>query len=236
MKIDDDVLIAYAMGTLLPEEEREVVLFLRRNPEAAARAQSYFDTLTDFALSNEPEALPEDAEDRLLARIRGTAEVDARTPAAPVETTMLPPRKPPRRAWWVGLAAAAAILAFAWFGVFQGDVGVWQAERQLQSICAQPGASCVTLRDDDDEAIGTLARRPDDSLLVVLAHHPPRDRVYQAWEIVEGTPRSLGTWRARVIDVDAPLAPESVFGITVEPPSGSEAPTTAPFVVVPVTG
>lgn len=31
------------------------------------------------------------------------------------------------------------------------------------------------------------------------------------------------------------VAPESVFGVTVEPPGGSEGPTTTPFVVLPVT-
>lgn len=229
MTIDEDILIAYATGALTPEEEREVTNYLQQNPEAAARVQDYFATLAAFALSQEPEAVPDNAEDELLARIR---EQSAGSSGKKVEPTVLVMPKARRRTWWAGLAAAAVVFALLWVGVFQPQVRTWQAERQLQEICTQPGADCHTLRDEQGEVIGTLARRPDDSLFVVLDQPPPRPQVYQAWEIVDGSPRSLGVWSERFIAIDKPLEAGSAFGVTVEPPGGSDQPTSAPIVVV----
>lgn len=248
MKIDDDTLIAYALGMLTPEEEDEVARYLQGHPEAAAEVQAHFEALAAFALSHEPEELPADAEERLLARVRQTGAGDANPrpgsaepPSAPdvpqhgKEVIVLPRKaasRERRHAWWLGLAAAAAALILAWFGFLGPQVQIWQAQRQLEEICARPGAACQVLVDDANRPIGILARRPDNSLFVLLESDPPAAQVYQAWEIVEGTPFSVGVFEGRVIDIREPLSPESVFGVTLEPPGGSEQPTTAPFVVV----
>lgn len=247
MKIDDDTLVAYALGMLTPEEEDEVARYLQEHPEAAAEVQAHFQALAAFALSHEPEEVPADAEERLLARVRQTGAGDANPlpgsaepPSAPApqhgkEVIVLPGKAPRKRRpmWWLGLAAAAALL-LAWFGFLEPQVQHWQAQRQLEEICARPGAACDVLVDDANRPIGTLARRPDNSLFVLLESDPPGAQVYQAWEIVGGTPFSVGVFESRVIDIREPLSPESVFGLTLEPPGGSEQPTTAPFVVVPL--
>jgi len=57
-------------------------------------------------------------------------------------------------------------------------------------------------------------------------------RVYQAWKLVDGTPHSLGVVSATgVTAVPAELGHASAIAISVEPPGGSTAPTTAPVLV-----
>jgi anti-sigma-K factor RskA len=227
--IDDDILIAYALGMLTPEEEREVARYLREHPEAAAKVRDHLDALAAVALCQEPEALPEDAEARLLARIHEGNPIKA--PAQP-KVIAMPRRRQLTR--WMGLAAAAAVLALAWFGFLGPRYQIWQAERQLQAICAQPGAVCQALLDDAGRPLGTLARRPDHSLFVLLESDPPTPQVYQAWEIANGVPASCGVFTNRMLDIETPLRPDSTFGITIEPPGGSDQPTSTPIVVVPL--
>jgi anti-sigma-K factor RskA len=256
MKIDEDTLIAYALGALSSEEEREVAQYLREHPEAAAQVQEFFDTLTAFAMSNEPEPLPADAEEQLLTRIRQTPLQDAGAAQAtpehmesdfaarevvagrPDEEPIQKPEPhvltmPPRRnqVWWLGLAAAVAIAVIAYVGLMP-YVRVYQAERQLDQICAQAQAQCHTVTDAEGRTLGTVAVRPDNSVLAVFEAPPTGQQVYQAWEIVDGAPRSLGVWQQRVMNKEHALASGSAFGVTVEPPGGSQQPTSEPIVVV----
>jgi anti-sigma-K factor RskA len=240
MKVDQDTLVAYALGMLTAEEAERVEAYLREHPEAAAEVRDYLEGLAAMALTLEPEALPEDAEEALLARIRREAPAQDPPQTAPdtpptgeePSVTQLPPRRP-RPLWWAGLAAAAALL-LAWFGFLQPRVEVWQAERRLEAVCAQPGAVCETLFDDEGRAIGRLAVAPDNRVSVLFDADPPPEQVYQAWEIVDGVPRSIGVWERRLVEVPEPLAEESVFGVTLEPPGGSPQPTSEPIVVVPL--
>lgn len=234
----EDTLIAYTLGLLSAEEEREVVRHLRAHPEDAARVRELFDTLTAFALASEPERLPEDAEARLLARIR--REGVAESVVSPEETPGVPPREPkaPRRVdrtgMWAGGAVAVALLALVWVALLQPRYEAYQLTRRLERFCAAEGTICEGLRAGGGGIIGTLARLADGCVFVVLEEPPPEGRVYQAWEIVAGTPQSLGVFAGRVLDPTDPLEPESSFGISIEPLGGSPQPTTAPLVVVPL--
>ena len=51
MTIDYDTLVAYVMGSLTPEQEREVVAHLRENPEDAAWVRDMFEVVAEVALS-----------------------------------------------------------------------------------------------------------------------------------------------------------------------------------------
>ncbi len=233
MSVDQDTLVAYALGMLTAEEAEQVEAYLREHPEAAAEVRDYLEGLATMALMLEPEELPEGAEEALLARIRREAAPDAPAESEEPKVTPLPPRRP-RPTWWAGLAVAAALLLFVWFGFLQPRVEVWQAERRLDAVCAQPGAVCETLFDDEGRAIGRVAVAPDNRVSVLFAADPPPEQVYQAWEIVDGVPRSIGIWERRFLEVAEPLAEGSIFGVTLEPPGGSPQPTSEPIVVVPL--
>ena len=234
MSVERDLLLDYVMGALTPEQEREVASYLREHPEDAAWVRDMFEAVAAVALTQDPADVPADAEDALLARIRRKAsgEVNAETTAenvTPPNVVTLPKR--PQRNRWISLGLAAAIAVIAYLSLRpQGD----PVAQQLARICAESGVSCETLISDTDTPLGTLAERSDNSLFVVLSEDPPEGQVYQAWEIAGDTPRSLGTWTGRVLDIEEPVASGSAFGISVEPPGGSPQPTSTPIVVVPL--
>lgn len=256
-KFEYDYLLDYVMGNLTPEEEREVAAYLDEHPDQAAEVRDLFELMADIALSQEPVELPEDAETSLLERIRASGtkvdtvpdsqathqEAHSRTrqedkviklsdvkketsPQSSSEQTRANSNR-----WWMGLALAAAIAVFAYLSLQSRSPSI---ERQLASICQEQGASCEPILSESSTELGTLAKRSNNALYVVLSNDPPEGQVYQAWEIVDGRPQSLGIWETRVIDISQPLGIDSIFGITVEPPGGSPQPSSTPIVVVPL--
>ena len=258
MNVDRDTLVAYVLGGLSSGEEDEVAQHLRAHPEEAAWVKDSFEALAAFALSGPPEALPEDAEATLLARIRGASvrpagaeeeDAEAQQDAVEAEEYVGEYVREPTgekiaagagdaspwsvRTFWLGLATAAAVVILVWLSVLEPRQ---DAQAELEALCAGPNNVCQTLTNAQNEPIGTVARRADNSVLVVFDAEPPSENVYQAWEIVGDVPRSLGTFGNRVVDVTAPLSAGSTFGVTLEPPGGSPQPTSTPIVLYPLPG
>jgi anti-sigma-K factor RskA len=218
--VDRDVLLEYVMGSLTPEREKEVAAYLRQNPEDAAWVRDMFETITNVALDQEPVAVPASAESDLLKRIRQESEAKAR-PAANV---------PKRRNFWaqlgIGLALGVALFFIAQRFLPQPPLTV--AER-LEQTCNETGVTCEPLLDANKVEIGTLAKRPDNTLFVVFNAPPPSGQVYQGWEIAESQIASRGTYEGQVLEITQPLATGSIFGVTLEPPGGSPQPTSNPI-------
>ena len=296
MTVDQDTLVAYVLGGLSPSEEEEVAQHLGAHPDEAAWVRESFETLAAYALSNTPEAVPADAETKLLARIQRAPVGVAKSPAArvavgenpatdktlgggstngesvvsesknsePVATKAEAPSSvvraeqepdtageaetleeqagtrnaPPwsSRTLWLGLATAAAIVVLVWLSVFEPRSQNAQIARELETLCANQTGTCQTLTNSQSEPIGTVARRADNSFLVVFDDDPPVDSVYQAWEIVGDTPTSLGTFDDRVVNVTSSLPAGSTFGVTLEPSGGSPQPTSTPIALYPLPG
>ena len=137
------------------------------------------------------------------------------------------------RTFWLGLATAAAAVVLVWLSVFEPGQ---DAQAELEALCAGPANVCQTLTNAQNEPIGTVARRADNSVLVVFDAEPSPGNVYQAWEIVGDVPRSLGTFDNCVVSVTSPLSAGSTFGVTLEPPGGSPQPTSTPIVLYPLPG
>ena len=68
-------------------------------------------------------------------------------------------------------------------------------------------------------------------MFVALDAPPTEPQVYQAWSIVEA-PESLGTFSGRTFVSSEPVAAEATFGLTLEPPGGSPAPTSTPLALL----
>ena len=245
MTMDYDTLVSYVLGSLTPEQEREVVEHLRANPEDAAWVRDMFEVVAEVALSQEPAEVPAGAEAALLERVRTQDTAPAAdTPEDTPNVVTLPQTQPyqaqPRQAQpargnaWRWLALAAALAVVAWIGL-RPTYQSYQAQRQLTRLCDTPGTVCQTLENEQGESLGTLAQQVNNELFVLLESAPPDGQVYQAWEIVGDTPRSLGTFAGRGVTTQ-PLGSDSVFGISVEPPGGSPQPTSTPIVVVPLSG
>lgn len=222
MNVDRDMLVSYALGAVTEAEERAIVEHLRSHPQDAALVRDLFESLAEMALSQEPEEVPADAAGTLLARIKheNYRSVTIR-------------RRAPPATLWGGLAAAAVVvvLALALLRPFDQSARV---EARLDRTCAVAGTVCEELLGPGDIQLGTLARRSDGTSLVVLGNAPPDGRVYQAWEIVAGEPRSLGVFESRWLDLDKPFGADSVFAVTIEPPGGSPLPTTEPILAVEI--
>ena len=226
MNIDQDTLIAYSLGMLNEEDTLTIESHLREHPEDALQVKGYLNALTALVMSKEPEHLPKGAEESLLTRIRAEAKDDTSTS----KVIQLPPKpKKHKNGIWLGLAAAI-ILGIAWFGFLQDSYNAYLITRELRDAEQREGAIVKALTNEHNEPIGTLIKQIDNSLLVVLNEDPPNLHGYQAWEIVEGVPKSLGIWKDRVMRLDS-LAQGSIFGVTIEPKGGSVQPTGTPIVL-----
>jgi hypothetical protein len=81
----------------------------------------------------------------------------------------------------------------------------------------------ASLRDANDNAIGTVLISPRDYALFVLNTPPPAGKSYQAWGRVNGTVTSLAITEDRLI----PVRSEGFerIGVSLEPLGGSPQPT-----------
>lgn len=233
MTVDQDMLIAYALGILDAAEAREVERYLESHPEAAAEVRDYLAALADEVMKLEPEADPKGATEGLLARVR--AETGGAVGGAAGERVLERPAAAPKRTdrsklpLWLGLAAAAALALLVFFGLPALRPETPPLVSELERYTEAPGAVTQALLDDEGQRVGTLVRLPDDRLFMALERPPPEDQVYQAWEIVDGVPLSLGvTDGAELLIVGHEVTPGGLFGVTEEPPGGSEQPTSAP--------
>ncbi len=240
MTVDQDMLISYALGHLTPHDEAEVARHLETHPEDAALVADYLESLADFALQLAPETLPETGEADLLARIRGAAPESApvTTPATPAPTDPEPPpvivvpSSPRRTAWWLAGLGAAAVAALLYFVVLSLVGPDATYTRQLEQYQAEPGAvSYALMQEGQAEPLGTLVRLQDGRVFALLNTPPAEGRVYQAWNIGDAAV-SLGTFTDRTFLSQAEVPTGNTFGLTLEPPGGSDQPTTTPLTLV----
>ena len=218
MATDHDTLIAYALGTLSPEETQALERELSANPEAEVELRALQDTLADLVMDLPPEPVPAGAEQALLARVR------AESPRQEVKA----PRRRLSLAWPLTAAACVALLVIGvgrtpWFQSLE-------VQRQVQAYSARPGAVRVALQAASGQPVGSMVRLADGQVFVALDQAPTQsDRVYQAWIIAGGVARSLGVFQGRTfISTQAGLRSGQI-GVTLEPPGGSPQPTSAPI-------
>lgn len=250
MNIDHDTLIAYAMGMLSEQEMKTVEQHLKTNPDDALEVERYLNALAAVVMTEEPEIVPWAAEQNLLTRVRAQGDTKQSLQAAQLKQNISEQRKnsgqdsnledsnvirfePESRRkyqWALGLAVAASLAAFALYGPFSTWFEKTQLNQQLVESIQQSGAVSTALVNDSDESIGTLVRQTDNSIFVVLNEKLSDEQVYQAWNIVDGQPQSMGIFDSGVIQV-AGFEAGNIFGVTVEPAGGSEQPTSTPIVI-----
>ena len=246
MTVDQDTLVSYALGTLTPQAEAEVAGYLGAHPEDAALVSGYLESLADFALLLPPEPLPETGEADLMARVRSTAPLAPVVPDTPPETqtgqpdtadpkpppVIVVPKRPHNPNLWLAGLGAVAVAAMLYFAVVTfTDPNVSYA-RELEQYQAEPGAQSYALAvDGEAQPLGTLVRLSDGRVFVLIDSLPVADQVYQAWNIGAAA-TSLGTFTGRTFLSQAAVPLGNTFGLTLEPPGGSDQPTTTPLTLV----
>lgn len=213
MTINEDTLVAYALGMLSPAEAGEVEQHLEAHPEEAATVLDYLDALSEMVMELPPLPLPEGAEDALLASIREESS------------------KGSAWRWGLGLGMAAKAGAALWL---LGRAPPYEVRKQLDDYGSRPGAVEAPLVDVNGHIVGDVVRLPDNQLFVAFDRLPPEGQALQAWEVIGGVPRPLGTWQGHTFFTERPLASGSTFAVSLEPSGGSPQPTGEPLVVIPL--
>lgn len=236
-----DLLVAYALGALEPDEHGRVSRLLRERPElrmALAELRATADALPHGLPVASP---PPDLRQKVLDRAVGRAPEPRFLPA---------PERPNRlRGWLLGLGGAAAALLLA-LALMIGQLTGARAElaeaqlrlataqavqREVAAILAQPVA-LVDLAGAGGR--GSVLQSAEGELLLA-AQLPPLEagRVYQLW-LIAGTdaPVSAGIFEVDAngnglltIEAGRPLA-GATLAVTNEPAPGSPGPTSAPLI------
>jgi anti-sigma-K factor RskA len=233
-----DLLTAYALGALDPDEIARVSALLDEQPQLRATLAELRAT-ADMLPYGLPEAIPPaDLRQRVLDRATGRAG-----PAVPSQPRQLANRV---RGWVMGLGGIAAIAVLAaaigWAQLIQTRGELVQARAELQQTqkqVADAQALIATLEGSGGNA-SILRTRAGDAVLV--AQLPPLQpgRVYQLWRIQGGNPASAGIFHVDqqgyvTADLPASQQPQAgeIVAVTNEPDGGSPGPTSDPLIAGP---
>ncbi len=214
---------------LAPEplpETGEADLLARIRGEAAPEAsEPSLEIPPEMPLEPLPEPLPEPSFETPSVT-PGTPAAPAQTPPPPVILVPSPPRRP---VWWLAGLGAAAVAALLYFSVLLFVSPEDTYAQELEQYQAEPGAVSYTLTQEGQAApLGTLVWLQNGRVFVTLDAPPAENQVYQAWNIGDAAV-SLGTFSERSFLSQTEVPVGNTFGLTLEPPGGSDQPTTTPL-------
>lgn len=238
-----DLAAAYTLGALDAEDARQFEELLESSPDLKLQVQEYRELAALLALNADVVEPPLSLRERVMAT----------APASGSGITPIAAARPARSAgsWFPWLAAAAAIVLFAWTWaekrsaieeVARRDSAVEAKELAIasrDSLLANLLASDVTMYQltstGDPEPLIQLFWNKARGRAVLHALRLPQlatDRTYQLWFVHEGAPMPSVTFRtntegeALLTDITVPDSAVSAAAVTEEPSGGSEAPTT----------
>ena len=208
----------YVLGAVPPEEQEEIRAHLLSCEECMGEADGYSAATANLALAVEPKPLPEGFSDNVVTLVQG-------------DRPRVAAERPARRGISVPAFGIAALLVVAAVltGVLVNVVGDLRAERRITAALLQGDA----IRLQGGGAVGAVVREGDETLFVArdLSRAPGND-VYQLWFLAGERPVSAGTFEVSdgrvVFRTGASLEGITGAAVTVEPPGGSEQPTSEP--------
>jgi anti-sigma-K factor RskA len=267
MSTDRDYLAAgLALGGLSDDEAAEARALSDSDPDFRAEVAAYGEVMAEAAGSDEPAEISAEARAAILgipetheqetdaeASTETTSSVEPESSTAPESLAEPTPsadrrgRRAGRRSWLPYVAAAAALIVIAGFGVT-----IWQQnqrQNELQAALEQTQQQLdesTRLMEADDLRTSTADLPEGGSVSVLssesqqLIRFSPRDvgpapsgKSMQMWVIGSGGPKSVGLMPAQPVTIsDEDFSAGSVFGITVEPEGGSKQPTSDPIVAI----
>lgn len=241
-----DLVAAYVLGALTPEETEQMRAHMVSCDECMAEADGYTEIVSALALSVDPEPLPPGFVEGVMAtvatrtaesRLDSPGETDA--PAEPVDSgreatvTQLPRSRP---AYGLMAVAAVALIVAVLAGAListtsdlndtKSDLAL-ERDRIAQLADSEGG---MRLGSPGGEAVGAMLPTDDGGVFVVHGlRDAPEGRTYQVWLIEDDEPISAGTFDPDsglgTLETDHSLANVEAVAVTVEPQGGSKNPT-----------
>jgi anti-sigma-K factor RskA len=222
-----DLLPAYALDALDPDEKRQVERHLQTCPACQVELQAFREAAGMLAYAARPAVPPERLKQALMRAVRPGQEPATRQPAARWIT----------RLWQgfvrlsPGLAIAALVLVLA-----LGAANLVLLRQTGQRAATQPfRVVALAGTPASPQANGLLvisATGREGTLIVDGLPQLDRQHQYQLWLIKDGQRTSGGVFSvydegygAMVVDSPRPLSEYPAFGITIEPLGGSHGPT-----------
>lgn len=232
---------AYVLGALPEDERADFEAYLARHPDRQAEIEDLGGLAGLLALVPPEHEPPADLRDRVMGVVESESEAGSSRPRAARRG------RSPRsggladlRNVALGVAAVLLVGLVSWNVLLRGDVQdlrgqVEEAraagraqettEIRLGGSWAQQGARAEVTALGDGRAI----------LIVEDMPSLPEDRTLQVWVIEGETPEPSGLLQPAggtgATPVTSPLEGADTIAVTVEPPGGSDAPTTDPVLL-----
>ena len=220
-----DLTAAYALDALDPEDARRYEAHLAHCARCHDELAELSEAAGALAYATEASAPPP----ALRARILDQAKAER------------PNVVPLRPRWLRPVIAAAAVAACAAIGL-----GLWAAslsgkldrretelanQQRVAQILAAPGSHKISF------SRGTLVVAPDGRGALVLTKlaDPGSGRTYEAWVADGGAPQPAGLFAGGTtiaVPLDQPVRNGATVMVTEEKAGGTEAPSSAPFLIV----
>ncbi|KAA1398277.1 anti-sigma factor [Aeromicrobium ginsengisoli] len=226
------LLAPYVLDALEPAERAQFEAHLVQCPDCRSELGGLQATATRLGESQSQEP-PAALRQRLLAAI---GSIPQERPLV----TSINQRRGLRQRLPQLVAAAALVLAAAGGGGYLVERDHAQdRERQLADITSVLGAAdaATTAQDFPNGGTVRLVTSKKRDAAVVVAHSLPAldgGKVYQVWLIRSSKAESQGTFSRSGEMVMKDLSSADELAVTVEPSGGSDQPTTAPVLNVPV--
>lgn len=187
----DELLGAYALDAVDPDERRRVEDYLEVNPRASAEVQAHREVATMLAFTGM------DAPDHLWGRIAGEiGEVgEVAPPPGPELAKVMSFEDHPRRrriaavAPWLMSAAAAAVIVFVAIGLADGaDAPTEPLANAVEAAQADRDSLVTTLVAEGSDVAAEAVIDQDGHGYVLARDLPtlPDGQTYQLWGVVEG--------------------------------------------------
>jgi anti-sigma-K factor RskA len=230
----DEQLELYILGLLDERETVAIERILRDDPAARQRARELREVVSVMAFDVDPVEPSPGLKARILEAARADLTAEPVTPSQPVMLAERRDRGVTRwMSWLVAAALALALVAsLIWNAQLRSDLN-GQPEPATYAIAGSGPAAGV--------AGSLIVVGNDDSILNLagLSALPP-DRAYQVWLIADGAPVPNVTFLPNAAGVATVTIPGRIsdyrtLAITVEPQTGSLAPTTDPIITSDLT-
>ncbi len=231
-----DLIPAYALEALEPDEKLEVEALLKVDAEARKILAEYQDITSNLILATPAKFAPSHLQADLRKRLAANRPI-----SAPVISSAQ--SRPSRRRInvWLPLLAAAAIVAIV-FGAIS-YLNRNPAQNAYNEIVAMPDHLTMPIPDKDGNPIGEMVASADGTKAVIRMTRMPAlqsDRTFQLWLIDDSGAHSGGLFPFTqpdsnyyvVVPLQKNVMDYKAFGVSVEPATGSQTPSTTPIVVI----